>query len=385
MLRLFFTLLSVVFAIIAYPQDSIVIPFQIKDNLPFIEITINNEKHNFLFDTGAYISLIKAEIGDEYLIDKDTLAIDINKISQEHQLALIPAFNLVDKEFINTKMLSADLSLFNDLLCETQMDGIIGRDIMKNYIVQIKPAEGKIVLFSREGFNAPENYVKYSYKKFHAPTLKLKIGNKKMYATYDTGSNQGLVVNGRVSANKLKALHTIKVEALGQGIGINGVPNNPVSTSYVLGTTVYLDKLELPNQDIVITNDFHNNMGFKFIKQFNSILDVANKYIYLDKNVDIPNDKKYNNLMVTVLNDPITGKNIIYALNTNANNRLKLGDEVVKINDKELNGLNNCEIRSLLDDIASDSGKKQILFEIKRDDEIKKILLSKEMLGSDKE
>ena len=201
------------------------------------------------------------------------------------------------------------------------------------------------------------------------PKIKVKIGNKKVFATYDTGSNGGLVVNDVISVNRIKASKNIKVETLSGSLGLNGFSNDLRTNNYIFDTTIHLDNLELNSQDVVIINNVKNNMGFEFIKQFNSILDVENKYIYIDRD-NITVAESNDILGFSLLKGVGSGKNIINGLSVDANTTLKLGDEVVKINNKELDGLDNCEIRILLKDVMKSSGGNQITIEVVRDNVI---------------
>ena len=327
------------------------VPFEVLDGLPIVNVRIDGKNHQFLFDTGASMTVINSEAFPNLTTSK---TIDnVGGISGERKSmkAVKFSFNFLNKKFENKEVLYADLSITTKVSCENLvLCGIIGRDIMENYIIEINPDTKKIVFHTPSDFNENQlkDYTKLKLQK-NRPVLPIKIGGQTIYVLFDTGNSGGLsITDYKLEKYIEKTQHTAYLSK-GSKFGIHGTNNEEDLHHKIYNAELQIGNITVNNQTVETSKKDFNNMGFRFSKQFISYLDLKNQTIYIKKvNQFTQNfgDSVIGNIGFSTKYDLEKKKNIIINLSTKQN-KLALGDTLISINGETL-PTNNCEIHLFL-------------------------------------
>ncbi|WP_139423094.1 aspartyl protease family protein [Chryseobacterium mulctrae] len=328
------------------------IPFEIIDGFPIIHVSIDGKNHQFVFDTGAFMTCINSEVFPNLPVSK-TIE-NIGGIGSERKSinAVNFSFNFSNQNYTNQEVLYTDLSSFSKMSCTNlKISGIIGRDIMENYIVEINPDSKKIVFHTLSTFNENHliGFTKIKLQKTSAPYLPITIEKQKRYVQFDTGSNGGLSTTNYKLENYIKTTQHISYKSKGSSIGIHGVNNDEDIHYKVYNSPLEVGNLAVKNQVFKTSKNDFNNMGFDFSKQFISYLDLKNHKLFIkqvNQNTESINDTALHNLGFSVNYNVEKEKNMITILSTRVEN-LVLGDTLISING-ETPPKNNCEMYSFL-------------------------------------
>ncbi|MBM7419328.1 MULTISPECIES: aspartyl protease family protein [Chryseobacterium] len=328
------------------------IPFEIIEGFPIVHVSVDGKNHQFVFDTGAFMTCINSEVFPNLPVSK-TIE-NIGGIGSERKSinAVNFSFNFSNQNYTNQEVLYTDLSSFSKMSCTNlKISGIIGRDIMENYIVEINPDKKKIVFHTLSTFNENHliGFTKIKLQKTSAPYLPITIEKQKRYVQFDTGSNGGLSTTNYKLENYIKTAQHISYKSKGSSIGIHGVNNDEDIHYKVYNSPLEVGNLAVKNQVFKTSKNDFNNMGFDFSKQFISYLDLKNHKLFIkqvNQNTESINDTALHNLGFSVNYNVEKEKNMITILSTRVEN-LVLGDTLISING-ETPPKNNCEMYSFL-------------------------------------
>lgn len=327
------------------------VPFEVLDGLPIVNVTVDGKNHQFLFDTGASMTVINSEAFPNLATSK---TIDnVGGISGERKSmkAVKFSFNFLNKKFENKEVLYTDLSISTKVSCENLvLCGIIGRDIMENYIVEINPDSKKIVFHTPSDFNENQlkDYTKIKLQK-NRPMLAIKIGGQTRYVLFDTGNSGGLsTTDYKLEKYIEKTQHTAYLSK-GSKFGIHGTNNEEDLHHKIYNAELQIGNLTVNNQAVETSKKDFNNMGFRFSRQFISYLDLKGQTLYIKKVNQFTQsfeESVIGNIGFSTKYDIEKEQNIIINLSTK-HNKLALGDTLISING-EAPPANNCEIYSFL-------------------------------------
>lgn len=327
------------------------IPYDDSFGIPIIDISIKGENHKFLFDTGAYKTGINSEIFTSLPILDSTDVNDANNITKSMKLTSF-SFNFLDKNYTDLKVLYLNLNILSKISnCENiVLSGIIGRDIMENYIVEINPSLKKIIFHNPANIQKSKlsDFTKIKFKSnYQRPVIPIKIGGQKRYVIYDTGNNGKLSISDYKLKNYISTTDHTAYISQGNKFAAHGVNENKDLNHTIYNAEIHIGKLNVKNQIVETSRNDINNMGFSFIDQFISYLDVKGETLYLKQiNKNYFGESSLKNLGFYLRYDEEQNKNLIVNLSTK-NEKLKLGDNLISING-ETPPENNCEMHSFL-------------------------------------
>jgi len=194
----------------------------------------------------------------------------------------------------------------------------------------------------------------YRYPHFY---LVLRIGKQKLKLLFDTG-NTGSVIVPMKTFDKLFELSDTQFyrsetwygHAFTTASGIAGFDTTTIAKINL----AYLGDLEIDSVSLTISKKINRSgVGMEFIKRFNFLLDYKNKNIYLQRNVNYKQKaaptflyKKGFALISTTNNGIIVG-----AIRTGSPAdiaKLKIGDQIISINNIEVNENDNCEVINII-------------------------------------
>ncbi|AZB31651.1 MULTISPECIES: aspartyl protease family protein [Chryseobacterium] len=276
----YFLTLSFLFILQILNAQIISVPYNDQDGFPIIKVKVDGKEYDFLFDTGAQVSALNSTaFKNQKIIDSKTLG-DISRIIKNVDIA--QSSIEIDKiGFNNLKMVYMDLSAMDSVLCHNNLDGIIGRDIMKNYSIEINTDQKKINFYEKLSDVNLSGYKKIKLPNTEEPKVLLKIGNQKRYVLIDTGSNGKLVISD-YKLDKLfdKEKYSVFLSQ-GSSTGAHGRVQAIKKQYYLSNINFKMGNLELENQQLVASDFDDNNLGFTFLKQFNIILNLNDNSLYV--------------------------------------------------------------------------------------------------------
>ncbi|MDQ8141194.1 hypothetical protein [Chryseobacterium sp. CFS15] len=327
------------------------VPFEIIDGFPIVHVWVEGKNHQFVFDTGAYKTCINSEVFPNLPISKKIENIGGIGSERKSMNAVNFSFNFLNQNYLNQEVIYTDLSLFSKMSCTNlKISGIIGRDVMENYIVEINPDSKKIIFHHHSDFNESQlkGFTKMKLQK-KSPAVPIKIGGETRYALFDTGSAYGISTTNYKLENYIKTAQHISYKSKGSSIGIHGVNNDEDIHYKVYNSPLEVGNLTVKNQVFETSKNDFNNMGFDFSKQFISYLDLKNHKLFIkqvNQNTESINDNALYNIGFSVGYNVEKEKSMITRLSAKVEN-LVPGDTLISING-ETPPTNNCEMYSFL-------------------------------------
>ncbi len=331
--------------------QELTIPYDDSFGFPIIKILINGENHKFLFDTGAYKTVINSEVFTSLPILDSTNVNDSNDMEKPVKLTSF-SFNFLNRHYSDMKVLYLDLNpLSKASNCKNIIiSGIIGRDIMENYIVELNPSLKNIIFHNASDFNKNQisGFTRIKLQSDNQrPLITLKIGGQKRYVLFDTGSNGNLSVSDDKLKNYINTTEHTAYISQANRFSAHGVNDRRDLNHTIYNAEIHIGKLNVKKQIVETSGNDHNNMGFSFISQFITYLDLKGKNLYLKQiNKSYFGESALKNLGFYIRYDHEQNKNLIVNLSTK-NDKLKIGDNILSING-ETPPQNNCDMYSFL-------------------------------------
>jgi len=280
------------------------VPFQFKNNLILIPISINNQKFTFILDTGVSKTLLFNIKANDSVKLNNRKKIRIKGLgANEYYQAIKSTNNFIKiKNIIHPKAEIYSITEANfDFSSKIGIDihGIIGADLLKNFIVEIDYAKKKIKFYKSKRIRLKR---KKKWKEFpikiinHKPYISLKMNNSIQNLLIDTGSGDALWLfedkNNKIPkkyfedylGNGLSGeIHGKKAKMKDFFIGDFHLKN--VLVAYPDSTYIRYKK------DNFIRNGI---IGGNILKRFKVILDYKDKRLLLKKNAKFNEPFWYN-------------------------------------------------------------------------------------------
>lgn len=331
--------------------QEITIPYDDSIGVPIIKVYVDGKIYNFGFDTGAYRTVINSTLFHN--LPTTGYVDNIGGTGSERKKMNLTrlTFSILDKKYINHEVLHSDLSHFSIASCDSTfvLAGIIGRDIMVDYIVEINPLTKKISLYNHSIFNFKNlnDFTKIKLRNSSEPRIPIKIGTQNRYVLYDTGSNDNLNVSDYKLENYLNTTTHTKYQSKGTTHGVHGLVNDVDIHHLVYNGSIMVGKLTVTNQLFETSRNDENNMGYKFSQQFITYLDLKNNQIAMKQIGELQHSPLLiNDLGFSVSYNKEQNKNSVTRLSLK-NKVLKLGDTILSINGEEPPS-DNCKMYSFL-------------------------------------
>ena len=292
-------------------KKKITIPFKLINNLVFLPITVNGVELNFLLDTGSSETVLfsledQGEVSfnevqkiklkgfgyDEYI---DGLKSSKNKLSTHGFTDLNHLLYIVLDQNFN---LSAQVGI--------PVNGIIGYNFFRNYLVEIDYQRSKIFIHqenSKIRKKLENNYSSFAINlESNKPYFnsKITIDNKEIETKMllDTGSSDALWLFQNRN-NNIKIPNDHFEDYLGRGF-----------SGDIFGKRARIEKLSLNKFQLqnpitsfpdtlainksLIVQDREGSIGGEVFKRFDMVLDYPNNKMYLKKNVNFDLPFNYN-------------------------------------------------------------------------------------------
>ena len=292
-------------------KSHVKVPFRLISNLIVLEVKLNDIPMSFVLDTGANNTFLFNLSENETAKFKNIKRIPINGLGSSKSIeAIVSTDNkieiggLVNKEETIHLLLDEEINFSKQL--GIPIDGIIGCDLLKNFITKINYSN-KIIRFYK-----PETYKRSKLKKYQeTDIIRYK---KRLYVNavtsienaevipvkllIDTGSSDGVWL----FENATKGLRVPKQkfrDYMGAGIGGDIHGERARLNKFKLANYEFSEvKVAFPDSlDIALAylnENRHGSLGSGIIKRFHIIIDYKGSKMYLKKNQFFKDPFEYN-------------------------------------------------------------------------------------------
>ena len=329
---------------------------EFKNGVYYLNLKVNGVSGNFLFDTGAMTSVINDDnyLNQFHLTPKnyytsyklkgpDGVQIESNKfVSDSIKSDIINGSKNIFNHITNVKATT-------DCLKENEPPvGIIGFDIFKRasqpILFDISNNEIR-VLQSKYNINGYQKLDTNISSIFGSEIIiPVKINNKIIKFTLDTGFNGGVLISSKEDILSKSNLYE-EFE-----IGFITVSKLSVSKAFIYSNINIADNYLFTEPTIIstISNINKNLLGINFIKQFNWIFDFNSGVVYVKRisNSNTETLKVLEKLQITSLS--FNGELLIVYKKINCYPNFHLLDKIISVNGKSVTPENICEMQDLL-------------------------------------
>jgi predicted aspartyl protease len=314
-----------------------------------IPVIINNETYNFLFDTGAP-NLISKNIWEK-INSKSIKSISISDANQKKEdmvLATIPSLTIGNVTFKNTSTLvftGENNLLFNCF----KIDGIIGSNLLRKSIVQIKPKEELIILTNSSKklqLEAADKSKLTLVGNQSSPyiTIHLKGENSGTeILLFDTGASGFYDLNKRHFEifDKKNITQTLAKSNGSSSVGLFGVANK--SEQYRIRVSELKINNWIFNNVISVTGDDNNSRIGSDILDYGIVtLDFKEKLFYFEgyeSKVDL--NEKLLGFSPTIENNKLI---VGFVWDDSLKDKIQFGDEIIEINEINIQDKDICNL-----------------------------------------
>ena len=328
------------------------IKFEFINNKIIIPVTIDGTVYRFLFDTGAP-NVISKELSESIKpkILKSTQTRDAAGNKDDLNIVIVPEISIGNTPFKNTKALSYDLRKIDIFKC-LDIDGFIGSNLLENSIVQID--------FDTKTLTLTNNKHKLDLDKNKSTKMEL-VGEQSSPFIFidiegkvdardqvmvDTGMDGFYDISHR-SYDIFKTNDILKDLATATGGNIVSLLGNAQKTEQ---HRVLVPKFKVAGTSFIklvttTTSDNFSRIGTDMLKHGLVTIDFKNKRFYFDaKEEAIDVSKPLPEITPTVMN----GRLIVgFVWDKKLRNKVAYGDEIIKIDDRNILEMNVCEFMLL--------------------------------------
>jgi len=340
-----------------YSQDNnskkIRIPFEYENNFIVVRVYFNNFLPlKFIFDTGAEHTLLtKREITDlmdiKYRRKFPIRGADMSTVMYAF-LATGITLRLNDFVAVNRPILVLEKDIFGfEEFSGINVQGIIGADLFRRYIVKIDYRRQFITLYDPERFAPPKKYHEVSIEIFNgkpylfADVRLLNDVQLKSKLLLDTGAGLALLLYTN-SDKRLDMPEKVIRSKIGVGLGGNlegflGRVDQVTIKEFEFSNVVTNYQETMPTTDSIYLNQRNGILGNLILDRFTVIIDYVHNKLYLKPHRRRIKQKfQYDRSGIIAVNtgefkDQIT---VFYVIPNSPADRagVESGDEIVRIN-----------------------------------------------------
>lgn len=331
--------------------------FALVNNSCLLKLKINSIEGQFMFDTGANVSVISnANFIEKFNLTKANY---YTSFKLKGATGVSVEKNIFVSDSISSSIIKGKKNLFSHIQIEGMKknctkdtlayDGIIGFDIFK--------LAGQPILldFQQNTISVlPQDYSTFGFSKIKGKvatglgsqiTIPLLIDGVETSFILDTGNNSGIVIPSKknfLSSDKLVTTieQLVKTADKTNNMEMKYYENVSVKNENGIDETTFVSSLP---------NLINNLIGMSFIKHYNWILDFNTSAIYIKKIADF--DRNYNKNLVENFTLKCVGLNdrlLVGAKNIKINSPYNVGDEIIAVSGKKVTKNNLCELEELI-------------------------------------
>ena len=314
------------------------IPFEYRNGLIILKVTIQEKQYDFMLDTGAP-NVISETLAQQLNLKNEVKQKigDSQNASSKLNLTKIEKLSIGAIDFLNTGAVISDLS--NGAVGCLELDGFIGANLMKTAIWKIDYANQIITISnSRDELNlsSPKKIISFKTKTQGTPLINIKFNNVlQKNVTYDTGSNKGISAPKKILDKLLKADASIPT-AYGFGVSSYGLygPGKMDSLYFAKVDSISIGDITLKNELIQFKKSGSILLGTGFFKNYDTVLDWFKKEIILLPQKEVELDKPDFGFSFSLKDQKLLVNRIMK--NSDASKKgLQIGDQISRIGEKD--------------------------------------------------
>lgn len=335
------------------------IPFDYRQGLIVVELTIDGNDYDFLFDSGA-ITIVSKEVATA--MDLQTEFSSTFTDSQDKSFTIdfghTDKLKIGDASFDNLGIGVADFNAINSFTC-LNIDGIIGSNLMQKSIWQVDYETQELRLsndINNFDIDANADKIKFSTNDKGEARINLEIeGLTEKGVEIDLGSTDGfnLAFN---TYNKLKENKNLQtVDGFGyKSAGFTGYGEGTQTTTFVKSDQLVLNNKVFDGQLVSFNENTITNIGNDFLEHFKVVIDWNDKILYLTQISDTKSEtENFGFKPIFKEGKPIVG--FIYKVDNSPISDLEVSDEIVSINGLNTVGVSISDWCDIMEDINQSS------------------------------
>ena len=263
------------------------IPINYEKGLLFLKVTIEGKNYNFIYDTGADVTVIDESIMPNIKHKKKyTRTVnDSSKRRRSLQYIELPSLKIGKIDFRKTGAAIGNLSVINEVLGCVHIDGIIGNNLMRKAVWQIDYAKEKLI-FSDDVYqlNPAKDAFLYAMnaRKIGPSRIRINIDGVASNFKLDTGF-AGFIKAGKkvldMLCKEVEGFDLVTLEGI-TGAGLFGKNKGQKQFGYAQKSTI--GNLEMTGQVIEFRTKGNQLIGNYFFEHFTIITDWRNNKMYFD-------------------------------------------------------------------------------------------------------
>ena len=344
-------------------KDSIVVPFKLSNEHIFVPVKMGTETRWWMVDSGWQITSVNAQLNA--CMQKSYPQIINEYFSKnESYSAAFSSFEILSKNIaaIESSLksgISLDLTDLGNQFGVKDMGGIIGANILSQFVVKVDYAKNELIFFDQKKFSYKGEGFKSNPHKPEAGFLyadvSLDLGDKKIAGIYsiDLGSGFSSLSEELSKINNLYALGGVKKQYSGANTH-DLISSQATPVNFNVGT-FQLNNVLMELSEQASTRKGDGNLGYNFLKNFVVYLDYKNNQIILEKGENF-NKQSFKQATGMYQGESNT---IEYVQKGSLGEKLgfKIGDKVVSINGINLENLSQDNEKKLEDLVNNYEGK----------------------------
>ena len=261
------------------------ISFFYHNNIIVLEVIIDGQAYNFIFDTGNDLTSIDSSLISKINSTSNKVngkILDAKNIKSNNEFISIDNIQIGNIKFSNIGAQVFDHSPFEQIFgCELKISGLIGSNLMRKAIWQIDYESRKIRFADKiEAFDLTDNFkFKTNSGRYGSAKIEIKLNDFSADYTFDTGSSGFISTNLKTldNLNSKKGIQNTK--ALITSFSASGKSINETIYGYV--ENIDIGEINIKNQTVRFNKNHSNLVGNRFFKNYLITLDWSGKAFYL--------------------------------------------------------------------------------------------------------
>src|SRR6218665_1236435 len=326
------------------------IDIELSNNKIIVPVTIDGKLYKFLLDTGAPNLLSKRVLNEIGTTKTQKINVnDANNNADSLQMVQIPSIKIGNLNVLDNVALVSDLDNHPILKC-FKLDGFIGSNFFRNSILKVSLKDKKITITNNVKLlqikSKPTELKLIGDQK--SPYIKISFNNNKKInedVLVDTGMDGFYEISNRAYTifSKEKVFAELSRSYGTAGIGLFG--NASMKEQIMIKSNVLrINHTSFKNLITMTTDDNNSRIGFDVLRYGDIVIDFINEKFYFEAEKEVTFDKKPLIYSSTVIDNKYV---VGFVWDKAYQDKLNVGDEIIRINNYNLNKMDLCEIVNL--------------------------------------
>lgn len=367
----YIVLLLILISLQAFPKPKRVatIPFRLVGSSIVIETTINESSPlNLILDTGVKNTMITE------ILPEDSVDLPTGDIVQIRGLGVEDSIRAYQSrknrlKMGNLKLQNQDVLVLLDQIINfssitgEKINGILGSDILKEYVVEINYTRQKIIFYSHDSFTVPGKYARIpaivagSKMFINANVTSKNTTSENLVMLLDTGAEIGAwlqTIRDDAFALPEKRIHGYIGEGLnGEIHGYYAIVDTLTIGPYHLRRPIITFPDSMYIADFIVRSSRDGTLGNQVMKRFDSFIDFKTPALYLKPNRMFAEKFSFNIAGIEMVqNYPFVFEilvNKVWKNSTADLKGIKKGDLILEVDKQPVFSLKMGEIRKIFE------------------------------------